>query len=57
MRGYFYLGAAVALLSLSANAENVSKATEPEIKERLDSVIVSASRADKKTPVTFIEPD
>lgn len=53
MRGYFYLGAAVALLSLSANAENVSKATEPEIKERLDSVIVSASRADKKTPVTF----
>lgn len=52
MRGYFYLGAALLLLPFSAKAENVSK-DGPEIRERLDSVIVSAGRADRKTPVTF----
>lgn len=52
MRGYFYLGAALLLLPFSAKAENVSK-DGSEIRERLDSVIVSAGRADRKTPVTF----
>lgn len=41
------------LLQSSANADNLSKSENPEIRERLDSVIVSASRAGKKTPVTF----
>lgn len=42
------------LLPLSAIAGNdVSKAETPELKERLDSVVVSSTRAGKKTPVAF----
>lgn len=47
--------AAAGLLTLSAKADNHSKDTDPDgdIKDKLDSVIISASRASKSTPVTF----
>lgn len=41
------------LLTFSAGAGNVSKADAPELKERLDSVVVSSTRAGKNTPVAF----
>ena len=49
MRGFYFFAAAAAVLLW----QNVARAQEPERKERLDSVVVSASRAGKHTPVTY----
>lgn len=49
MRGFSFLTAAAAVLALQFAA----RAQEPEKRERLDSVVVSASRAGKATPVTY----
>ncbi len=59
MRGFFITIALGALLPFAAAAANPSPAVEPEsseddqIVERLDSVVVSASRAGKNTPMTY----
>ena len=50
MRGFSFLTAAAAVLLLGQNAV---RAQEPEKMERLDSVVVSDSRAGKSTPVTY----
>jgi len=49
MRGFYFFAAAAAVLLW----QNAARAQEPERKERLDSVVVSASRAGKHTPVTY----
>lgn len=49
MRGLFFLSVAAALSAVPAFAVN----STPEKVERLDSVVVSVSRAGKNTPVTY----
>lgn len=49
----FLFTAALALLSIPSFADGVADSGEPEKTERLDSVIVSVSRAGSRTPVTF----
>ena len=51
MRGFFIYSALVALIPFSAAA--AENEDEIELKDRLDSVVVSASRAGKNTPVTY----
>ena len=49
MRGFYFAAAAAAALLM----QNAVRAQEPGKKERLDSVVVSASRAGEATPVTY----
>ena len=49
MRGFYFIAAAAAAFL----ATGVAGASEPDKIERLDSVIVSASRAGKTTPVSY----
>ena len=51
MRGFLFFAAFCALIPLSAQGAG-REATDEEV-ERLDSVVVSSSRAGKDTPVTF----
>ncbi|MGN1210106.1 MAG: TonB-dependent receptor [Candidatus Cryptobacteroides sp.] len=57
MRGFFFYAALLALVPFTAEAagdEGVKKDSEPDVLEdRLDSIVVSASRAGKSTPVTY----
>ena len=50
MRGFYFVAAAAAAL-LMQNA--ALRAQEPDKTERLDSIVVAASRAGKSTPVTY----
>lgn len=49
MRGFLFISAAV----LAASMAGTASAQEIEKQERLDSIVVSASRAGKSTPVTY----
>lgn len=49
MRGFYFIAAAAAAFL----ATEVAGASEPDKVERLDSVVVSASRAGKSTPVSY----
>jgi len=49
MRGFYFIAAAAAAFL----ATGVAGASEPDKTERLDSVVVSASRAGKSTPVSY----
>ena len=49
MRGFYFIAAAAAAFL----ATGVAGASEPDKVERLDSVVVSASRAGKSTPVSY----
>ena len=51
MRGFLFIAALIALIPFSA--QGVEKEATDEKVERLDSVVVSSSRAGKNTPVTF----
>ena len=51
MRGFLFIAALSALIPFSA--QGVEKEATDEKVERLDSVVVSSSRAGKNTPVTF----
>ena len=51
MRGFLFIAALCSLIPFSAAA--VGKEATDEKVERLDSVVVSTSRAGKDTPVTF----
>ena len=54
MRGLFFLAAFMTLVPFSAAAaENDEAGKTADKKEKLDSVVVSASRATSKTPVTY----
>ena len=57
MRGFFFYAALLALVPFTAAAavdEGVKKDSDPDVLEdRLDSIVVSASRAGKSTPVTY----
>ena len=53
MRGNFFYATALMLFSFSGLAKNKTTEVMPEIKERIDSVVVSSSRASRTTPVTF----
>ena len=49
MRGFYFFAAAAAALLM----QDAARAQEPAKTERLDSIVVSASRAGKSTPVTY----
>ena len=54
MRGFLFIAALVALIPFSAQGEEKEAALSVKEKvERLDSVVVSSSRAGRNTPVTF----
>ena len=54
MRGFLFIAALVALIPFSAQGEEKEAAFSVDEKvERLDSVVVSSSRAGRNTPVTF----
>ena len=51
MRGFLFIAALIALIPFSA--QGVEKEATDEKVERLDSIVVSSSRAGRNTPVTF----
>ena len=53
MRGFLFSAVLIALVPFSASAVKNEAAAEAGKVEKLDSVIVSASRAGRKTPVTY----
>ena len=54
MRGFLFIAALSALIPFSAQgAEKEATAPDTEKVEKLDSVVVSSSRAGKDTPVTY----